>query len=74
MQTTTPTPLNEPQGSADLPQFAECNSLALRQASRAIGQLYDRHLAQAGLRGGQYSLLVHLAALQPVGLNALAQA
>jgi len=64
---------SEPSSTTDLPQFEECDSLALRQAARAIGQLYDRHLAQAGLRGGQYSLLAHLERLQPVGLNALAQ-
>ncbi|MBP7566253.1 MAG: winged helix-turn-helix transcriptional regulator [Burkholderiaceae bacterium] len=63
-----------PAEAAALPQFAECNALALRQAARAIGQLYDRHLAEAGLRGGQFSLLVRLWQQGPMGVNALAAA
>ena len=59
---------------AKLPQFTECNALALRQAGRAIGQLYDRHLAQAGLRGGQYSLLMRLWRHGPMGVNTLSTA
>ncbi len=55
-----------------LPQFTECNSLALRRASRTVGQMYDRHLAQAGLRGGQFSILVWVSRLGPVGMSALA--
>ncbi len=55
-----------------LPQFDECNSLALRRASRTVGQMYDRHLAQAGLRGGQFSILSWMNRRGPLGVNALA--
>ena len=37
-----------------------CNCLALRQAARHVSQLYDRHLAEAGLRTTQYSILSKL--------------
>ena len=44
-----------------------CNCLALRQASRHISQIYDRQLAQAGLRTTQYSIL---AKARPAGRDA----
>ncbi len=50
-----------------------CNNLAIRQAARQIGQLYDRHMAAAGLRGGQYSLLVRLEREGPLAINELAR-
>ncbi|MBN9408115.1 MAG: winged helix-turn-helix transcriptional regulator [Burkholderiales bacterium] len=63
-----------PKSLLSLPQFAECNASVLRQAARAIGQLYDGHLAQAGLRGGQFSLLSRLRREGAMGVNALAAA
>lgn len=57
---------------APLPQFDECNSAALRQAARAVGQMYDQHLAQVGLRGGQFSILAALARGGPLALTPLA--
>lgn len=49
-----------------------CNCLALRQAARQATQLYDRHLAPAGLRTTQFSVLVNLRRLGPMTINALA--
>lgn len=49
-----------------------CNCLALRQAARHATQLYDRHLAPAGLTTTQYSMLAKLARLGPHSINALA--
>jgi hypothetical protein len=43
----------------------QCNCLALRQATRHLSQIYDRHLAEAGLRGSQYSILSKLGRLGP---------
>ena len=37
-----------------------CNALALRQATRHVSQLYDRHLAAAGLKGTQFSIVARL--------------
>ncbi len=51
---------------------AICNCLALRQAARHASQLYDRHLAPAGLTTTQYSILAKLARLGPQPINALA--
>ncbi len=51
---------------------AICNCLALRQAARHATQLYDRHLAPAGLKTTQYSILAKLARLGPQSINALA--
>jgi DNA-binding MarR family transcriptional regulator len=45
-----------------LPQGPEeCTCLALRQAARHVTQFYDLHLAAAGLRTTQFSILARLA-------------
>jgi DNA-binding MarR family transcriptional regulator len=49
-----------------------CNNLALRQAARHVSQLYDRHMAEVGLRGTQYSILSKLARLGAMPLGRLA--
>jgi DNA-binding MarR family transcriptional regulator len=49
-----------------------CNCLALRQAARHLSQIYDRHLAEAGLRGSQYSILSKLSRLGPMPIGKLA--
>ena len=51
-----------------------CTSLKLRQLSRRVSQHFDRHLAQAGLKTTQYSLLSHVVKLAPVCPGALARA
>jgi DNA-binding MarR family transcriptional regulator len=51
-----------------------CNCFALRQAARQVTQLYDRHLAEEGLRATQYSVLNKLSALGRASVNELAQA
>jgi len=50
-----------------------CNCFALRQAARHVTQIYDRHLAKAGLRATQYSLLAKLSRLERVSINELAK-
>jgi DNA-binding MarR family transcriptional regulator len=55
-----------------LPPPEECTCLAVRQAARHITQLYDQHLAPAGLRTSQFSILVKLKRLGPMTINALA--
>ena len=57
-----------------LPRPEECTCLAVRQAARHITQLYDQHLAAAGLRTTQYSILVKLKRLGPMTINTLAEA
>lgn len=52
----------------------ECNCLALRQATRHVSQIYDKHLAPTGLRGSQYSILSKLNRLGPLSINELAKA
>ena len=51
---------------------AECNCLAVRQASRHITQFYDQFLAASGLRTTQFSILARLRRLGPMTINALA--
>jgi DNA-binding MarR family transcriptional regulator len=51
----------------------ECNCLALRQAARLVTQFYDQHLAPAGLRTTQFSVLAKLKRLGPTTINALAR-
>ena len=59
----------EPAASVDP---TPCNCLALRQAARHISQLYDRHLAEAGLRTTQYSILSKLGRLGAMPISKLA--
>jgi DNA-binding MarR family transcriptional regulator len=51
---------------------AACNCLAIRQAARQVTQLYERHLAGAGMTASQYSILAKLSRLGPLSINALA--
>jgi len=53
-------------------RIPECNCLALRQAARHVTQFYDQHLAEAGLRTTQFSILAKLKGLGPMTINALA--
>ena len=50
-----------------------CHCAALRAAARHVTQFYDRHLADAGLRTTQFSILARLKLLGPTTINALAQ-
>ena len=49
-----------------------CSCLALRQAARRITQFYDQHLAGAGLRVTQFSILVTLHDFGPRSITELA--
>jgi DNA-binding MarR family transcriptional regulator len=52
---------------------AHCACSNLRQAARAVTQLYDDALRPAGLRSTQFTLLATLRATGPVALTALAE-
>jgi DNA-binding MarR family transcriptional regulator len=56
------------------PRPTRCNCAALREAARYVTQLYDQHLAAAGLRSTQFSILARLEELGPTTINTLAQA
>lgn len=43
-----------------------CSNLKLRQADRVVSRHYDHAMASTGLKTSQYSLLSHIANLQPV--------
>jgi DNA-binding MarR family transcriptional regulator len=62
-----------PGEDADLRETL-CNNLALRQASRQVSQLYDRYMAEVGLRGTQYSILSKLSRIGPMPIGKLADA
>ena len=49
-----------------------CTCAALRRLTRQVSTVYDHHLAPAGLKTSQYSLLMHLDA-DGVGLTTLAR-
>jgi DNA-binding MarR family transcriptional regulator len=49
-----------------------CNCQAIRQAARQVTQFYDRHLAPAGLRTTQFSLLARLDRAGALAINELA--
>ena len=54
------------------PNLTDCNCLAVRQAARYVTQLYDRHMAEIGLRTSQYGILARLQRLGPMTINQLA--
>jgi DNA-binding MarR family transcriptional regulator len=56
-----------------LPPLEECTCLAVRQAARHVSQFYDRHLASAGLRTTQFSILARLRRHGSMTINALAE-
>ena len=49
-----------------------CSSFKLRQLSRRVSQHFDRVVGAAGLKTTQYSLLSHVAQLEPVRPSDLA--
>ena len=55
-----------------LPNLADCNCLAVRQAARYITQFYDRYLAAVSLRTTQYGILARLERQGPMSINTLA--
>jgi len=57
---------------SDLEAALACNCLAIRQAARHVTQIYDQHLAPAGLRTTQFSVLARLDRLGPVAIHELA--
>ncbi|MEQ8966629.1 MAG: MarR family winged helix-turn-helix transcriptional regulator [Azospirillaceae bacterium] len=50
-----------------------CTCFRLRRATRTVSQIYDRHLAMAGLRSTQFSLLSAIGDLSPRSLGPLAE-
>ena len=56
-----------------LPPLEDCTCLAVRQAARHVTQFYDRHLASAGLRTTQFSILARLRRHGAMTINALAE-
>ena len=58
---------------SDAPQPQGCTNFKLRQLLRSVSRLYDAEIAQAGLKGSQYSLLSHVLALGPIAPSALAE-
>src|SRR5579859_2024405 len=51
-----------------------CNCTAVRQAARHMQRFYDACLAETGLRGTQYTILLYLSRQQTLTVNALAEA
>lgn len=49
-----------------------CTNFKLRQLQRRVSQIYDRELAECGLKTTQYSLLTHIEKLQPLAQGELA--
>jgi len=56
------------------PSSTRCHCATLREAARYVTQLYDLHLAAAGLRSTQFSILTRLKELGPTTINTLAHA
>ncbi len=50
-----------------------CTNFKLRQLLRSVSRLYDAEIAQAGLKGSQFSLLSHVLTLGPIAPSALAE-
>jgi DNA-binding MarR family transcriptional regulator len=56
-----------------VPPESLCTCGAVRRAARQVTQLYDRHLAPAGLRITQHAILARLSRQGPVSINELAR-
>lgn len=59
-----------PTATAPPPQG--CTHFKLRQLLRSVSKLYDAEIAQAGLKGSQFSLLSHVLSLGPISPSDLA--
>jgi len=59
--------------TAENPRPRGCTNFKLRQLGRVVARHYDDHLAQAGLKGTQYSLLSQIVAFGPVRAGELAR-
>ncbi|MEO7494051.1 MAG: MarR family transcriptional regulator, partial [Massilia sp.] len=46
---------------SDAPQTLSCTCFKLRKLTRAMSRIYDRHLAEVGLKITQYSVLANMA-------------
>jgi DNA-binding MarR family transcriptional regulator len=57
---------------SDDPQPQGCTNFKLRQLLRSVSRLYDAEIAQAGLKGTQFSLLSHVLVMGPAAPSALA--
>ena len=57
---------------SDDPQPQGCTNIPLRQLLRSVSRLYDAEIAQAGLKGTQFSLLSHVLVMGPAAPSALA--
>ena len=51
---------------------ADCTCFRVRSAARRVTQIYDRHLAPAGLSITQFAILGHVASYGPLPLGRLA--
>ena len=68
----TPVPRTPmPQTPTALPPQG-CTHFKLRQLLRSVSKLYDAEIAQAGLKGSQFSLLSHVLSLGPISPSDLA--
>ena len=63
-----------PKDHRSTPPSDGCTWFRLRRTARRVTQIYDRHLAPAGLRVTQWSLLATLNGLPPSPLGAIAGA
>ena len=54
-------------------QSSACNCLNLRRAAQSMTRIYDRFLEPSGLKISQYSLIRHIAYLEPVNVSVLAE-
>lgn len=59
--------------SAGSPSPQGCTHFKLRQLVRSVARLYDAEIAEAGLKGTQFSLLSHVAAFGPITPTELAE-
>lgn len=55
------------------PALRGCTNFKTRQLSRLLSRHYDAHLAEAGLKTTQYSLLSHVLHLGPIAPGELAR-
>jgi DNA-binding MarR family transcriptional regulator len=56
------------------PETTACNFLALKQATRSVSGLYERHIAKCGLTSPQFSIMRAIKANAGIDMHDLAEA
>jgi DNA-binding MarR family transcriptional regulator len=64
--------MNQEELLNSLQETTQCACFNMRKATRHLTKFYDAKLSAAGMRSTQFSLLVHIAAINDISISVLA--